>query len=396
MNKRGQEVRASLLVACIATALAFGWQFAMVHFSYSGNWTSLFYTGETVPMPKELDSEHIYRFPGVVGYDGEMYHVIAHDPLLRRNFAHYLDSPRMRYRRILVPGLAALLSFGRDQWVDGAYFSVILGFVFLGTYWLARWSLSHGKSVYWGFLFLAMPAALVTIPLMVVDVSLAALTVAVFWYAEQKSPMKLFAALACAALTRETGILVVIGWCAWLLLQRRLWVAIKYAAAILPMVCWMLYVQSREPPAGPVWLSPIPLYGLVNALIHPFRYPAGIMENVLVPLDRIALLGMLLALAFVFYDAARPAGRDPKTLIALMFSGLALFLAGGDVWPEVAAFGRNFTPLLLAVTMAGILSKSWWRFVPLLMINPRIGVIYATQAARIIRSIAHHGAQLSS
>jgi hypothetical protein len=393
MNKRRPELRASLLVACIATGLAFAWQFAMVHFSYSGNWTSLFYTGEHVLMPKELDREHIYRFPGVIGYDGEDYHIVAHDPLYRRHLERYVDTPRMRYRRILVPGLAALLSFGRDEWVDPAYFSVILGFVFLGTYWLARWSVSHGRSVYWGLLFLMTPAALMAIPLMIVDVALAALTVAVFWYAEQKSPVKLFIALACVALARETGILVLIGWCAWLLLQRRFWLAVKYGAAILPAACWTLFVQLRQPPESREWLSPIPLYGLIKTLIDPFRYRPGIMETILVPLDRIALIGMLIALGFIFYDTARPAVRDHKTLIALMFACLALFLGvGGGVWIEVGSFGRNFTPLLLVVTMSGILSKNWWRFVPLLAIDPRIGVIYGSQAARIIRSITHHGA----
>src|SRR5882724_6799272 len=139
--------RAPLLVALCAVALAFCWQFAMVHFLYEDNWTSLYYTGATAPMPIEMAPEHIYLFPNVVGYDGQMYHLIAHDPLFRRNFARDLDMPRVRYRRILVPGLAALLSLGRDQWVDRAYFTTILGFVFLGTFWLARWSLSHERSV---------------------------------------------------------------------------------------------------------------------------------------------------------------------------------------------------------------------------------------------------------
>lgn len=393
MNTGQGELRTPLLVASVATMLAFCWQFAIVHFAYSGNWTSLFYTGETrlAPTPEELDSEHIYRFPGVIGYDGEMYHLIAHDPLFHRNFAHFIDTPRMRYRRILVPGLAALLSFGRNQWVDPAYFSVILGFIFLGAFWLARWSLLHGKSAYWGLLFLATPATLMAIPLMIVDVSLAALTVAVFLYAEEKSPVKLFLVLACATLARETGMLVVIGWCAWLVLQRCWLSAAKYAAAILPAACWMVFVQSRFPPAGPVWLSPMPLYGLFQALLHPFEYPAGMKANVLVPLDRIALFGMLLALAFAFYDVARPSIRDHKTLIALMFAGLALFLGGGGVWPEVGSFGRNFTPLVFAIAMSGIASGNRWRFIPLMAIDPRIGVIYVSQAVRAIGSIAHFG-----
>jgi hypothetical protein len=389
MKQPERELRASLLVALCATALAFGWQFARVHFVYGGNWTSLFYTGASSPVPEELAREHIYRFPGVVGYDGQMYHSMAHDPLFHRNFARTFDIPRVRYRRILVPALAALFSFGRDEWVDRAYFSVILGFVFLGTFWLARWSLSHGRSVYWGLLFLATPATLVSIPLMVIDVALAALTAAFIWYAERKSPLKLFAVLACAALARETGILLLAGWCGWLLYRRQILRAIGYAAAAVPAACWAFFVQMHTTQPGPVWLSPIPLYGIFHSIAHPFYYPAGLMENLLVPMDRLALIGMLIAIGFVFYDALRPAVRDHTTFVGLAFAGLALFLSGGDVWPEAGAFGRNFTPLLLIVTLSGILSHKWWRFLPLVLIDLRIGVIHLTQAGRIIRAIIH-------
>ena len=390
MNKPEQALRHSLLVALCATALSFCWQFAVVHFVYADNWTSLFYTGDArARVPEELAREHIYRFPGVVGYDGQLYHLVAHDPLFRRGFARDLDMPTVRYRRILVPGLAALLSLGRDQWVDRAYFSTILGFVFLGTFWLARWSLLRGHSVYWGLLFLATPAALSSVPLMVIDVSLAALTAGFIFYAEKNAPWKLFAVLACAVLSRETGILLLAGWCCWLLYERQVVRALLYATAAVPAACWALFVQMHTKQAGPVWLSPIPLYGIFHSLVHPFYYPAGLMENLLVPMDRIALVGMLIALGFVFYDALRPTVRDHNTFAALAFAVLAVFLSGGDVWPEVGAFGRNFTPLLLIVTISGILSHKWWRFVPLLLIDPRIGIIYLTQAGRIIRALTH-------
>lgn len=390
MNKPERALRHSLLVALCATALAFCWQFARVHFLYADNWTALFYTGDAgmVP-PDELGGEQIYRFPSGRGYDGGMYHLMAHDPLFQRNFARTFDIPRMRYRRILVPGLAALLSLGRDKWVDRAYFATILGFVFLGTFWLARWSLSHGRSVYWGLLFLATPAALVSIPLMVIDVSLAALTAGFIWYAERKSPMKLFAVLACAALARETGILLIAGWCGWLLYQRHILLAIQYAAAAVPAACWVFFVQMHTTQPGPVWLAPIPLYGIFYSIVHPFYYPAGLMQNLLVPMDRIALIGMLIALGLVFYDALRPTVRDHNTFVALAFAGLALFLSGGDVWPEAAAFGRNFTPLLLIVAVSGILSRDWRRFLPLVLIDPRIGVMHLSQAGSIIQSIIH-------
>jgi hypothetical protein len=343
-----------------------------------------------MPAAEELAPEHIYMFPNVVGYDGQLYHLVAHDPLFRRNFARVIDIPRLRYRRILVPGLAALLSFGQDNWVDNAYFSVILGFVFLGTFWLARWSLLHGRSPYWGLLFLATPATLSSIPVMVVDVSLAALTAGFLLYVEVKSPVKVFAVLACAALAKETGILLLAGWCAWLLFQRSFSLAMKYATAAAPAACWALFVQVHTVHGGPIWLSPIPFYGILHTFGHPFYYPPGLMENLLVPMDRVALVGMLIAIAFVFHDTVRPAVRDHKTFVALAFTALALFLAGGDVWPEPGAFGRNFSPLLLVVMITGILSHNWWRFVPVLLIDPRIGVMYVTQAGRIIRGIISH------
>ena len=64
-----------------------------------------------------------------------------------------------------------------------------------------------------------------------------------------------------------------------------------------------------------------------------------------------------------------------------------MFLAGDEVWPEVNAFGRTFTPLLLIIAISGVLSKNWLRFVPLLLIDARISVIYAAQAGRILRGI---------
>lgn len=390
MKKQGGTLRARLLIACLATTAAFCWQFATVHFLFGGNWTGLFYCGDVdTPMPPELDGEQIYRFHGVTGHDGRYYHLVAHDPLFKRNFARYLDRPALRYRRILVPGLAALLSFGHSNWVDPVFFAEILVFVFLGTFWLASWSVSHGHSVYWGFLFCATPATLTSVPITLIDVSLAALTAGFVLYVEQKSPVKLFAVLACAVLARETGLLLLIGWCGWLVFQRHFLLAIKYAAAALPSACWDIFVNLHSKPTGPVWLSPIPLYGFLQAFIHPFKYPAGLMNRVLVPLDRMALIGMLVALVYVFWDALRPTRRDYKTFAALAFAVFALFLAGGDVWPEATAFSRTFTPLLLMLALSGILSRNWWKLSPLVLMAPRIGLIYVTAVGRLVSAITH-------
>ena len=142
-----------------------------------------------------------------------MYHYIAHDPWITRGAVTAMDDPALRYRRILVPALAWALALGRDSAIHAAYFAVILGFVFLGVYWLARAMLIQGRHPAWGLMFVLMPAALVSMDRMTVDVALAALTVGFVLYSSDEGPRwKLLLILACAALARETGLLLTAGY----------------------------------------------------------------------------------------------------------------------------------------------------------------------------------------
>ena len=89
-----------------AIALVTLWQWATVTANYGGNWTALFCTGATQRQPPLVVSENIYLFANSPGFDGQMYHYIAHDPLMRSDLRRYIDDPRLRYRRILIPLLA--------------------------------------------------------------------------------------------------------------------------------------------------------------------------------------------------------------------------------------------------------------------------------------------------
>src|SRR5271165_6866236 len=111
--------RRSLLFAAIGIALALLWQWATVTVNYGGNWTALFETGALANVPASLGNENIYRFRASAGFDGQAYHYIAHDPFLRHaDLRAAVDEPRLRYRRILVPGLAWLLAAGQPGAVD--------------------------------------------------------------------------------------------------------------------------------------------------------------------------------------------------------------------------------------------------------------------------------------
>ena len=54
-------------------------------------------------MPPEIEAENLVRFTGTIGYDGQWYHLMAHDPLMKRNYQIYMDHPALRYPRILMP-----------------------------------------------------------------------------------------------------------------------------------------------------------------------------------------------------------------------------------------------------------------------------------------------------
>ncbi|HUI55159.1 MAG TPA: hypothetical protein VLY04_09315, partial [Bryobacteraceae bacterium] len=173
--------------AVAAALLVSTWQWATVTANYAGNWTALYCTGALQPQPPELASENTYHFAGSMGYDGQFYHYIAHDPLMRTNLAAAVDNPRFRYRRILVPALAYCLALGRTTWVDRAYEAVCLLAIAMGVLWSCCYVERTGLARTWGVLFLLVPAVPVASDRMVVDAALAALTVAFLFYAPAPS-----------------------------------------------------------------------------------------------------------------------------------------------------------------------------------------------------------------
>ena len=208
-GRRGQR-RACLGWALIAVIAAGVGQYLTVRYNYQGHATALFFTGSSRAVPPQLAAE-IYQVQDPRGFDGQLYHYVAHDPLMRRGLDQYVDNPRLRWRRILVPGLASVLSFGNSGWVDWAYLGVVLGFVFLGTYWLACYLVGHGIHAATGLAFLVLPGVFGSLERMTVDVALLALCAGFAVYVSREPGWKLYAVLALCPFVRETGVLTVAG-----------------------------------------------------------------------------------------------------------------------------------------------------------------------------------------
>lgn len=394
---QGAGRRVSFAWATLAAALLVFWQFVTVHYNRGGNWTALFCTGQIERVPPQLLPD-TYLFTDSVGYDGQMYRYVAHDPFARLGLDKYIDAPWLRYRRILVPFLAFALAGGRQASIDATYIAVIAGFVLAGSYWLSRWAVIHGFPAAWGVAFLLAPASLVSMDRMTVDVALAALTVGFAYYAAARSTAGLYCVLLLACLTRETGALLVAAVFVFELWSRRFTRAFFWASAALPAAIWYLFVSVhlhafRTGRVVPRWFAGRPGWGIIARILNPQRYgfPPGV-EAITRTLDVIALMGILAALiaAFVLLFS-RPA--DPLRLTGLMFAVVAILLTRPHYWDGCFGYSRVFTPLLLVIALDAARWKSqshrwWWGLVPWLLVDLRIGLQLAPQALGVLQGIA--------
>lgn len=96
-------------------------------------------------------------------------------------------------------------------------------------------------------LLLTIPAVLVSLDRMTIDLPLAVLTLGLLRFPESRY---VFAILCAAPLIRETGILLVAGWVLWRLLARRWNDAMAGAACGLPGLAWWLWVSVQTPADG--------------------------------------------------------------------------------------------------------------------------------------------------
>jgi hypothetical protein len=373
--------------AIAAAALVVVWQWATVTANYGGSWTALFCTGALQPPAPELSFEHIYRFKDSAGYDGQFYHYIAHDPLLRTHLMAAIDDPGYRCRRIFVPALAYGLALGRPQWIDRAYEAAWLLAVAMGVYWSCRCAQEAGLGPYWGLFFLFIPAVPVTTDRMVVDGALAALTAAFLYYCRKPS-WRLFVVLCCAALTRETGFLLIAAYCGWQVWRGQWRVGGVFALTAAPAFAWFAYVRTRTAPS-PLRVSIEPLAQLIGAFRHPILYPVGTPLVTWVRVaDVTALAGMTLAFVLALWWVARRKVSDepgPARWAALLFALLGLLLLEPPIFSSAYDMGRYFSPLLMFLAAAAAASRRPALLLPTAMILPRIAIQFAPQVLGIGR-----------
>jgi hypothetical protein len=379
--------RRPLIGGALAVLLALAWQSFVVHYNYGGNWTSWFCTGGNLVQPPALDAEHIYRFAGSNGYDSQFYHYVAHDPLFRERLDRYIDAPRLRYRRILTPGLAYLAAGGQAGAIDAALVAVNLLFLFAGVEWSCRYAIEAHQHPAWGLLFLLAPAALISLDRLTVDLALTALSVAFALYVKQERSRAIYVVLLLAALTRETGLLLTAAYCASLLLERRISRALLFATSAAPALGWYAFVYGHTAAyRAEGWFTPVPLGAIVERMIHPAAYPfipavawaAGIF-------DECALAGMILAFVLALW---RPGTRSSLPVaLAAIFMALSGLNLGTPFWEDVFSYGRVFSPLLVLVALQTFSTRSWVPALPAALLVPRVCLPLAYQFVKAAQAL---------
>jgi len=343
-------------------------------------------TGGNLGAPAGADFQGTYLFEASNGYDGQFYRAVAHDPGLRRGF--FLDSPRLRYRRILLPAIAWFLAVGNPCRVDAAYIAAIFGFVFLGAYGIACWAVMHRRSASWGLGFLAIPAAIVSVARMTPDVALAALCCCWALTAEDAATWKPHLILVVVPFVRETGVLLnvaaAIGECG----SRKFRRAASALATLIPYAVWWVVVSARTRPDATNWFGYVPGAGMLNAFRNgPVERADLPMRHIVLALDYMALCGIVSGTAMAVYWWRRDR-KDKLALTALLFALLTLATGRDDVWAHVFGYGRVFSPLLLLLGMRAIAARQLLFLVPLLLTLPRVLVELAPLALGILHGMS--------
>jgi hypothetical protein len=384
------------ILGLLGVALLWSFQFLTVHYNYGGNWTALFRIGPQMPVPDFLKSENLYIFQGTQGYDGQVYHLIAHDPWMSKGSAAAITGAAFRYQRILVPALAWTVALGQDRWIHPAYFAVILVFAFLGVYWLGLFSTRLGHSPAWGLVFTVTPATIVSLERMTVDIALAAFTAGIIFYIGEppasrpsgKGPgWRIAILLTGAALTRETALPIIAGYSLYLFSRKQIQSAILTAATALPAVAWFVYLVRIEPSAVSSYINWIPLSGFVERVSHPPVYAGPAWKAAIgMTCDYLALAAIAVALILAARLALLRMWNAP-TAVLYCLAIAAIFIGSRGVWEEAEAFGRVLTPLLLLTAVPYFSQRSWIAFAPMLLVDAPIALTLWQQIAGIARGL---------
>ncbi len=364
------------------------WQALTVRYNYGGNWTALFQMGDKTPLPDEL-KPGAYVWKNYAGYEGEEARVVAHDPLNRRGWGRYLDEPELRYTRWLMPALAHLAGGGRLERTDAAYLGVFLFFAALGAYAMV---LAFGWA---GLCFAILPATLISMDRMTVNVSLAALVACALAAGKRRAWPWFWAAVALAPAAHPQG---------WALPAAAFFAGLRWkrwfqmAAAVVAGLPGLGVLALAQHMAGQErmlieavldWATPWMVIQSLGAMLHKFTEAlpgGGLLIQVMGIWDKVTLATLAAVAIWTVWRFRARSGRWERWACVL------LVIPGGliDAEHHLAEpfMWLNYGSPLLLLHWADTPRAMWFvRWAPLVICGFRVGYQFGYQVLGVLRGI---------
>jgi hypothetical protein len=285
------------------------------------------------------------------GTDGQQYLFVAHDLFLRtREMLPFIDAPRYRYGRVLLPALATATCGGSSPCIPRA----IVGWnlLFAGGIGLLLYLATKriGASPWWALLLSTSGALACATDIAGVELSAQFFGLLGVWLAWKERLLWSAVAFVFAVLARETYALLPLGFAAAHLLEKKYKLVLPYLASIAPAALWALFLRRALPPdeLGGLTNFVYPLGGPIAHVREWLHDPRLAGPTILTAVIGAALLAMIAL-------HARTAWRDRSglSLSTLLFCALALFCAA-KVWVRPGGFARGLDFLYPGIVLTAL------------------------------------------
>lgn len=304
---------------------------------------------------------------GSVGYDGQFYYYIAHDPFILGQSFNHIDFPAYRYQRIIYPLAAWLLSAGQSQFIPYMMVAVNLLGILAGTYFVILILKHFRRSPWYGLFYASFWGFLLCLLRSLPEpLAITFMVLAVWAYLKNKFLWQVIA-LSLAALTQETTLLVAMAFLFCFFRQKDFRRSLYMLIPALAYLLWQFYIYLHFQTfsfLGGTQNFGLPLWGIIEKIFTLGQ--SGLSYEKLS--EVLFLLSILFFIGLAIYEAFKYPG--PLTLSFLGYSLMAAFL-NKLIWVEPWSYAR--ATLGLAAFNLLIFTKEGNRFNLLcLSVNPVI------------------------
>jgi hypothetical protein len=313
-------------------------------------------------VPKEMISEDTVTFDGTMGYDGQFYYIMAHDPLIREGMHQYLDIPAYRYQRILYPLLVYIFSLGIPDLFPIMLVLINFAGIVMGTCFVAL-MLRDQRMNLWYALFYGLLSGLfiTTVRDMSGPLAVGFMVGGFFFYSHKRFFLcSLF--FSAAILSREI-ILAVLPALVWdsLFYKKDIRRAIFAVIPLFPFLAWQLYVfQMIQAVSWQPGRLGMPLGGIMANLQRIPSLPNWICPEILYLF--LFLLATIVSLVFAVQEILRT--RNEISICFFLYSALPFFLTE-SMWVEPWGYARVFLPSAVFLVLIFIKSRRNAYLIPL-------------------------------